>query len=59
MRSGWLSICRDPATRKGALARVGEQLGINAAQAEVDEGHRPGVTHGRAGADRRTRARGS
>jgi len=42
---------RDPATRPGALARVGKQLGINpetlqncVTQAEVDEGHRPGTT---------------
>ena len=42
---------RDPATRPGALARVGKQLGINpetlrnwVTQAESDEGHRPGTT---------------
>lgn len=42
---------RDPATRPGALARVAQQLGINAetlrnwvTQAEVDAGDRPGVT---------------
>ncbi|TNM59250.1 transposase, partial [Streptomyces sp. NP160] len=42
---------RDPATRPGALARIGGQLGINAetlrnwvSQAEVDEGLRSGTT---------------
>jgi transposase len=42
---------RDPATRTGALKRIGQQLDINAEtlrnwviQAEIDEGHRPGTT---------------
>src|SRR3954469_22293564 len=42
---------RDPATRAGALARVGKQLGINpetlrnwVTQAEIDGGVRPGTT---------------
>ncbi|MBC2962316.1 transposase [Nocardioides deserti] len=46
-----VDLRRDPATRSGALRRVGEQLRINpktlrnwVSQAELDEGHRPGVT---------------
>jgi transposase len=46
-----VDLRRDPATRPGALRRVGEQLGINpetlrnwVGQAEIDQGHRPGVT---------------
>jgi len=42
---------RVPATRSGALRRVGEQLGINpetlrnwVQQAEIDQGHRAGVS---------------
>jgi len=44
---------KDPATRSGALARIGGQLGINpetlrnwVTQAEIDQGHRPGTCTG-------------
>jgi transposase len=43
----------DPAARPGACTRIGDQLGINSetlrgwvTQAEIDEGHRPGITTG-------------
>jgi transposase len=46
---------RDPATRVGALARIGKQLGINpetlrnwVTQAEIDGGVRPGTATGEA-----------
>ena len=46
-----VDLRRDPATRTGALARVGKQLGINpetlrnwVTQAEIDAGDRPGTT---------------
>lgn len=46
-----LDLRRDTTTRSGALRGVGDQLGINpetlrnwVSQAEIDQGHRPGVT---------------
>ncbi|WP_373366973.1 transposase [Nocardioides aromaticivorans] len=46
-----VDLRRDPATRSGALRRVGDQLGINAetlrnwvSQAEIDAGERGGTT---------------
>ena len=46
-----VDLRRDPATRSGALRRVGEQLGINpetlrnwVQQAEIDAGDRAGAT---------------
>ncbi|GEA82242.1 transposase [Cellulomonas uda] len=46
-----VDLRRDRATRVGALARVGQQLGINPEtlrnwvnQAEIDAGERPGTT---------------
>jgi transposase len=46
-----VDLRREPATRTGALRRVGEQLGINpetlrnwVQQAEIDQGHRPGIS---------------
>ena len=54
-----VDLRRDPDTRSGALKRVGDQLGINpetlrnwVGQAEIDQGHRPGVRHGGGQADR-------
>ena len=56
---------RDPATRPGALARIGKQLGINpetlrnwVTQAEIDAGTRPGTTTDEAARLARARARG-
>lgn len=46
-----LEALKDPETGKGAIGRIGSQLGVNAEtlrtwvrQAEVDAGSRPGVT---------------
>src|SRR5213592_2806416 len=46
-----VDLRREPATRTGALRRVGEQLGINpetlrnwVQQAGIDQGHRPGIS---------------
>jgi transposase len=46
-----LDARKDPATRRSACQRIGEQLGINSetlrgwvVQAEIDAGQRPGVT---------------
>ena len=46
-----VDLRRDPATKTGALRRVGDQLGINpetlrnwVTQAEIDGGDRPGTT---------------
>jgi transposase len=46
-----LDLRRDPLTSRGALARVGKQLGINkdtlrhwVDRAEIDSGVRPGIT---------------
>lgn len=46
-----LDARRDPASRPGAVRRIGAQLGINpetlrgwVTQAEIDDGSRPGIT---------------
>lgn len=52
-RATWMTLDarQDPATRRGAVRRVGEQLVINpetlqnwVRQAEIDSRHRPGIT---------------
>lgn len=46
-----VDLRRDPSTRPGAIARVADQLGMHretlrgwVRQAEIDQGHRPGIS---------------